>query len=178
MNPVCRLKLCTRSIIRFLSSVHFHASVKPTGSKLCSLNQPPCLGNESSLLSHIMYQTYTSLRKFCSLLRLCESFRFITVLRDSTTGPCKWIQSVGSLYIPNLYFAADGLFTSSPLWKPQVHYCTHRHKHRSLKWTQSVKLTLCSRSIFRFGWCVHFIASVKPIGSLLCSETKPTAFEN
>jgi hypothetical protein len=108
---------------------------------------------------------YTSFWNFCTLPRPCEICRFITMLRDPTTSPCKWNQSAGSHYIPDLYIASDGLFTSLPLWNPEVHYCAHRPNHQLLQMNPVCRLTLCSRSILRFGWSVPFHASVNPTGS-------------
>jgi hypothetical protein len=109
-----------------------------------------------------MFLMYTSLRIFCSIPRLCETHRFITELTEQNTRPCKWIQSVGSHYVSDLYIASDCLFPFSLLWFPEVHYCAHRPKHRRLQMNPVCRLTLCSRSILRFEWSVPFLAFVKP----------------
>jgi hypothetical protein len=166
MISVSKLTLCSGFKKLFRCSVLFLASEKPTGSLLCSQIQPPDFVNESGLYAHTLFQIYTSLRMVCSLPRLCQNHRTIIVLTETTTGPCKWIQSVGSHYLPDVYFASDDLFLSSPLWNPQDYYCAHSQNYRYLHMDPDCRLTLCSRSILRFGWSFHFLAFVKPKGSI------------
>jgi hypothetical protein len=51
------------------------------------------------------------------------------------------------------------------MWNPQVHYCAQRHNHRQLQMNPVCTLTLCSRSLLRFGWSIPFLASLKPTDS-------------
>jgi hypothetical protein len=151
MNAVCRLTLCSRSIFRFEWSAPFIACMKPIGSWMCSETQPTALTNESSLYNHTMCHIYTSLWMICSLPRHCETHRIIIVPTDPTISPCKWILSIGSHYNPDLYFASDCLFPSSLLWNRQDHFFALRPNHRHLQMNPVCRLTLCSRSILRFG---------------------------
>jgi hypothetical protein len=177
MNPVCSLIQSSRSILRFGWSVPFLAFVKPTGLLLCTQTETPFLANESSLQAQTIYQIYNSLSKICSLTRLCETQSFTTVLTEPITVSCKWIQSIGPHYLPDLYFAAEVLFPSSPLWIPQFHYCAQRLNHRPLQMNPVCRLTLYSKSKLRCGWPGHFLAPVKATGSLLCTQTQTPVLE-
>jgi hypothetical protein len=161
-NPVCWLTICSRSNLRFVLSVPFLDPVNATGSLLCPQTPSPAFANESNLYVHTMFQIYTSLRIFCTFTRLCETQSLITVLRETTTGFCIWIHSVGSHYVPDLYFASEGLFPSSPLWNPQVSNCAHSTNHRLLQMNPVYRTTQSSRPIHLCVSSVPFLASGKP----------------
>jgi hypothetical protein len=146
--------------------------VKPTGSLKFSDTQPKAFANESSLYAHSKFQIYTSLWMNCSLNRHCETHTIFNVPKDKNISPCKWIQSLSSHYVPDVYFASGDLFPSSLLWNPQVHYWAHRAKHRPWQMNLFCRITQCSRSILRLGMSVPFLASVKPTGTLLSTQTK------
>jgi hypothetical protein len=168
----------SRTVLRFGWSVPFIGSVKLIGPLWGSQTQPTALANEPSLYAHTMFQIYASPWMVFSLPRFCETLRFITVLRDWNYRPFQ-MNPVCRLSLYNRWIRRfDCLFPACSLWNTQVHYCAHRPNHQPLQMKPVCRLTLCSRPTHRFELSVPFLASVKPRGSLLCSQTHPTSLAN